>query len=116
MFVLMYVGPFMFFEKPFNPVTQPERDADGNPTNRMVLDTICFYSFVLMNLFNQFNCRLLDTDFEKGKKNYNIFTNSLFRTPLFWIVISVEFLLTSWMVLLGSDELGSALLGTAAIN
>jgi len=112
----MYFGAFMFFDESFNLVTEPIRDTDGNPTNRLVLDTICFYTFTLMNLFNQFNCRLIDVDKEKSKKNINIFNNSLFRTPMFWVIILIEYFLTIEMVQAGGSELGSALLGTAPIN
>lgn len=116
MIVIMYFGTFIFFNESFNLVTEPIRDSDGNSTDRLVLDTISFYAFTLMNLFNQFNCRLLDTDKEKSKKNINIFTNSLFRTPMFWVIIILEFLLTIEMVSAGGTELGSALLGTAALT
>lgn len=116
MFGIMYFGTFIFFDESFNLITEPIRDANGKNTNRLVLDTISFYTFILMNLFNQFNCRLLDTDKEKAKKNINIFTNSLFRTPMFWIITLGEFILTYLMVNAGSSELGSALLGTAELS
>ena len=89
MMVLMYFGSLMFFETPFDLVTEPPRS-----NKRLVLNTIMFYTFILMNLFNQFNCRLLDTDVEGSKKNLNIFTNSLLRTPMFWFVIIFEFFVT----------------------
>lgn len=116
MFGIMYFGTFIFFDESFNLVTEPIRDADGKNTNRLVLDTISFYAFILMNLFNQFNCRLLDTNKERSKKNINIFTNSLFRTPMFWIITIGEFFLTIMMVKAGGNELGSALLGTAELS
>ena len=89
MMILMYFGSIMFFETSFDLVTEPPRS-----TNRLVLNTIMFYTFILMNLFNQFNCRLLDTDVEGSKKNLNIFTNTLLRTPMFWFVIIFEFFVT----------------------
>jgi len=53
MLFLMYVGPFIFFEKSFNPVSYKVlRDESGLPTDRLVLDTIIFHTFILMNLFN----------------------------------------------------------------
>ena len=53
MLVLMYFGGFIFFEHSFNLVYEPLRDTDTKlPTHRLVLDTICFHTFILMNMFN----------------------------------------------------------------
>jgi len=60
MLFLMYAGPFIFFESSFNPITEPLRNDSGEPTNRLVLDTIIFHTFILMNMFNQINCRVVD--------------------------------------------------------
>lgn len=67
---LMYFGGLIFFTEAFNLVHAPPKD-DANPDsediinkwneNRMKLDTICFNTFILMNLFNSINCRLVDT-------------------------------------------------------
>lgn len=107
----MYFGSMMFCEKPFDLVTEPPRSND-----RLVINTIMFYTFILMNLFNQFNCRLVDSDAELSKKNLNPFGKSLLYTPTFWLVIVFEFGLTYLMVSAGSSELGSALLGTAELT
>lgn len=61
MCVLMFFGVFIFFngedqKGAFNLIADPERADD-----RKTLDTICFHSFILMNLFNMINCRVLDT-------------------------------------------------------
>jgi hypothetical protein len=52
MVVLSYFGGYIFFDEPFNLIFTDMRDQDGNPTSRMVLDTIMFHTFILMNLFN----------------------------------------------------------------
>ena len=81
---LMYVGPFIFFEESFNPITAETRDLDGNYTNKLVLDTIIFHTFILMNLFNQINCRVVDGN------ELNVF-KTLFNNPTFWVVFIFEF-------------------------
>jgi len=51
----------MFFEHPFNLVTEKMRHShsdpekgyvENDPTSKMVLHTFIFHTFVLMNLFN----------------------------------------------------------------
>lgn len=101
----------MFFTKPFDLVTEPKTSGP-----RKELNTIMFYTFILMNLFNQFNCRLLDTDAEESKKHLNIFTNSIWKSPCFWGVTFFEFFVTMQMIEAGNSELGSALLGTGPIS
>ena len=68
MLVLIYFGSIIFFETSFNIVTEPLRNPlDNAGTDRMKLNTILFYTFALMSLFNQINCRSLDRD------NLNVF-------------------------------------------
>ena len=53
--ILTYFGVFMFFEESgrFNLIHGKLRNETTNaPTNLLVLDTIIFHTFVLMNLFN----------------------------------------------------------------
>lgn len=110
MATLMYFGTFMFFSETFNIVTEGRRDPEtGLATSRLVLNTIMFYTFILMNLFNQFNCRILDAD------EINMF-KGVQTNPLFWIVTLLEFFITILMVRAGSSRLGSAVLGTAALT
>jgi len=109
MMILMYFGSMMFFEKPFNLVTEPPTSTD-----RLTLNTIMFYTFILMNLFNMFNCRVLDS--ETGDVRMHPFTESLLHSPMFWSVIIFEFAITTLMVNAGSSALGSALLGTSGLT
>lgn len=71
MIILMFGGQAMFFEKPFNIITTPltekkEMTVDGETTtaftktNRYVKDTACFHTFMLMNIINMINCRVVD--------------------------------------------------------
>lgn len=50
--VLVYFGEFIFFSKPFNIIYEELRDENGKATDHLVLDTIVFHTFILMNLFN----------------------------------------------------------------
>jgi len=109
MTILMYFGTFMFFEKSFNIYSEPERDTDGNPTSRLVLNTIMFYSFILMNLFNMLNCRVHDSE------DLNIFKDIL-SNPLFLLIIIFEFVVTNLMVRGGAASLPSSIFGTAEIT
>lgn len=79
----MYFGHMMFFETTFNLVSTPFRDAAGEPTGRLVLNTICFHTFILMNLFNMLNCRVVDA------QEQNVF-KTLFNNPYLWVVLAFE--------------------------
>ena len=105
----MYAGSFIFFEKSFNPITEPIRDALGNPTNRLVLDTICFHTFILMNLFNMINCRVVDAN------QINVFA-TLFNNAIFWAILIFEVVIQQFMINAANTTLGSALLGTAPLT
>ena len=87
----------------------PLRDVDGQPTDRLVLNTICFHTFILMNLFNQINCRVVDGN------ELNVF-KTLFNNIFFWMIFVFEAVLQVLMVQSGNSQLGSALLGTAPMT
>jgi magnesium-transporting ATPase (P-type) len=107
--ILMYLGVFMFFDETFNLITEPPRIYGGLPTNRLVLDTICFHSFILMNLFNMFNCRVLD------QHEINVFKN-IFNNIFFWLVLGIEVAVQILMINAADTQLGSALLGVAPLT
>lgn len=109
MMMLMYFGGLMFVTEGVNLIHAPIRNPDGTGTARLKIDTICFHTFVLMNLFNQINCRVLDA------KEINVF-KTLGNNPMFWLVFAGEVFVQQVMIDLGSSRLGSALLGTAALN
>lgn len=54
MLTLMFFGNYILFSEKDEgfPLTMETRDEDNQPTARLVLDTACFHSFILMNLFN----------------------------------------------------------------
>lgn len=85
MLILMYLGQYIFFAESFDLVTAPLRE-DGKATDRLILDTMCFHTFILMNLFNQINCRVVEAN------ELNVFrTLDPRRHPMFFIVIAFEF-------------------------
>jgi magnesium-transporting ATPase (P-type) len=121
---LMYFGGLVFFTESFNLVHAPaeqkgptgEIENQGTiatwKLNRMQLDTICFHSFILMNLFNSINCRLVDT---KELTQLNIF-RTLFNNFTFWIVFLLEMGIQDVMIRAGQWGLGSAIVGTTSLT
>lgn len=111
MLILMYFGGLMFFEESFNLVTAAPRDpVTLAPRPRLQLDSMIFHTYILMNLFNAINCRVVDPD-EK-----NVF-KTLLNNPLFWLVTGLEVAAQLGMLWLGSfNGLGSILLGTTGLT
>jgi hypothetical protein len=109
MIVLMYFGNLIFFAESFNLIYTPLRTKEGAPTDRLVLDTICFHTFILMNFFNMINCRVVDAD------EVNVF-KTLLNNPIFWGILGFEILIQQLMINAGSSTLGSALIGTAPLT
>lgn len=93
MVVLLYLGPLMFDIK-YDMVHDSMRNADGHATNRLVHYTLCFHTFVLMNLFNTFNCRTLPC---KDEKAYNVFAG-IHRNWWFLLIVLAEFNLQFAMI------------------
>ena len=71
MVILMYFGNAMFAETQFNLITE-----DKDSIDRKTVDTICFHVFILMNLFNSINCRVIDAE------EMNVF-KTLFNNPIY---------------------------------
>ena len=110
MLVLIYFGTLIFFDESFNIVTEPVRNpVTGDPTDRLKLNTILFYTFVLMNLFNQINCRNL------GDTNINVL-DKIWTNFVFIIVLILEFVVTMFMVKCGKLVLLNKIFGTAPIT
>jgi len=84
MIILMYFGGLIFFEKSVNLIFDPLRNNDGSPSDRLRLDSIIFNTFILMNLFNQINCRIVSANQD------NVF-KTLFNNIWFWFIILFEF-------------------------
>lgn len=109
----MFFGGLMLFpagQRP-NLIRTPLRDEGMNGTSRLVLDTFIFHVFILMNLFNSFNCRVISI------AQLNVF-ESLFNNFMFIFIVIAEFCFQQWMVNCGSTTMTiqSALLGTGEIT
>lgn len=107
MVFLMYFGNLIFFTESFNLVTE-----DALSEKRLTLDTICFHTFILMNLFNSINCRLVDA---KEVTELNIF-KTICNNPTFWIIFAIEVTIQDLMVRSGEYGLGKAFFGTAKLT
>ena len=80
----------MFFDESFNVVTTQnfeDKIINGEKvpvsTDKLTLNTLCFNTFMLMNIFNMLNCRV-------NTNELNIFTN-LFNNMYFWLIVLIEF-------------------------
>lgn len=81
MLFLMYFGGLVFFNESFNLISEPPKS-----NKRLTLDTICFHTFILMNIFNSINCRVVDS---KEVTQLNIF-KTILNNPTFFAVIAIE--------------------------
>ena len=62
--------------------------------NKMIHYTMVFNTFIMMNIFNQFNCRKI------GWKEINIFDN-FFNNLIFFVIVGGEFVLQYFIVSIG---------------
>jgi len=106
---LLYFGPLMFFDEPYNLITETRRNKHEEPTNKMRMDTMIFTTYFLMNMVNQINCRVV----ELGK--WNVFP-TLFNNWIFWVVFAAEMAVTHLMLVAGRTELGSKVLGVTELT
>jgi len=112
MLVLTYLGPKMF-DIEYNLYKTEMKNADGTASFRMLHQTFLFQTFIMMNLFNMINCRVLDAMPRKveieessieeatqaNKPNFNIFQRP-FGNFWFWIIffgeLNVQFLMVGY--------------------
>jgi len=109
-FFLNYFGTYIFYTETYNIISTPLRDENDEPTSLMVNDTIIFNTFILMNLFNMINCRVIDD------QDLNVF-KTLFNNGLFWLIMLFEIAIQYYMVFIAPfSKLGSVLMGTAELT
>lgn len=122
MCVLMFCGQLIFFEKSFNIITEPDtpnakgiiddqfknddNENDNSITNRMRLNTMCFHTFMLMNMINLINSRDVSDD------HLRIFKTFL-NNKLFLITFAMEITVQVCMVEFGST---TPILGTNGLT
>lgn len=97
----------MFFDKPFNIITTPDYNeckdnknmcdglANGAPTNKLRKDVATFHTFMLMNIFNMINCRVVN------EQQDNVF-KTIFNNRYFWFIFILELAVQNGMVLVGN--------------
>jgi hypothetical protein len=84
MLILMYFGGLMFFTEGVDLVSGDLRDKETLAAKDLLkLHTFIFHTYVLMNIFNAINCRVVDAE-EK-----NVF-KTLMNNPLFWFITAIE--------------------------
>jgi hypothetical protein len=59
---MFFGGLMLFSENRPDLVHTPLRDEYFEGTNRLIMDTFIFHVFMLMNLFNAINCRVIAID------------------------------------------------------
>ena len=111
----MFAGQCMFFEKEFNIITSLDYDSvTGLATDKLRKDGLCFHTFMLMNIINMINCRVV-----------NEFENNVFKTLLdnkiFWFVFILEMIVQNGIVIIGGIENGPfkflpKLVGTCTVD
>lgn len=77
---------------------------EGDPTNKCIMYTIIFETFIFLQIFNEFNCRCI------SPKKYNMFSN-LLSNWLFLAVILATSALTIFFV-----EYGGKMTRTASLD
>ena len=93
MLILLFAGPSMFGIG-YNLIKTPLLNAEGTPTYHLQHNTLMFQTFMMMNLFNMFNCRKLGSEHDPM---FNIF-EGIHRNWWFLIVWLGELNLQLFMV------------------
>jgi magnesium-transporting ATPase (P-type) len=100
MIILLYAGPAMFgiqynmFNTPNSIKVENVPNLDGAHTNKPLHHTLLFNTFMMMQLFNQLNCRKLQAN------ELNVFER-IFNNPLFIIILGAEFAMQWFIVDVG---------------
>ena len=93
MLVLLFAGPAMFGIG-YNLISTPLYNADGTPSYHLQHNTLMFQTFMMMNLFNMFNCRVLES---KGDPQWNVL-DGIWRNWWFLIIWFAELNMQIFMV------------------
>jgi magnesium-transporting ATPase (P-type) len=83
MMTLLYFGPLMFGIN-YDYVNTSFYGDDYSSTNKQLHYTLMFQTFMMMQLFNEFNSRKL------GPKEYNIF-KGLWASKYFMVIVAAQF-------------------------
>lgn len=94
MFILLYAAPAMFNVRHDMTTSDALRNDDGTPSGKLIHYTMLFQTFVLMNLFNMFNCRKIGS---AEDPEFNVFER-LHSNWWFLIVFFTELNIQYFMV------------------
>jgi magnesium-transporting ATPase (P-type) len=108
MIILMFGGQAMFFDEQFDIITTEDYDmkeclgktgddlknCSGAPTDKLRKDVACFHTYMLMNIINMINCRVV------SESQDNVF-KTLFNNKIFWIVFLGELAFQNGMIITG---------------
>jgi hypothetical protein len=93
--VILYTAPFWYDIK-YNYISTPFYANTTESQNRTVHYTFLFHTFILMNIFNQINCRKLSWD------EVNVF-NNFFNNKWFFFILIGEFVAQWFIVTIGGN-------------
>ena len=85
------------YNEPFDIITESLYDKALEPTDRLKKDTLCFHTFMLMNIINMINCRVVNPN------ESNVF-KTLLDNPLFIFIFMLEMIIQNGIVLVGAIE------------
>jgi len=110
--IFSYFGVFIFFEEEdrFNIISTNTVDDELQPTNRLVLDTIVFHSFILMNLANMICCKV------GGIREPKALFTTLLSNVWFWAVFGCELFIQLRMIDLPNGGTLKHLVGTSELT
>ena len=108
MLTLLYAGPTMFGIE-YNLISGDLYNSDGTPAPRLLHQTLLFQTFMLMNIFNMFNCRVLTSE---EAKEYNVFSR-LYSN--WWFLIILLFELNVQVAIAGYPSVGK-IFGTTPLT
>jgi len=97
MLVLLFAGPSMFGIG-HNLITTPYYNADEDKTATYALmhHTFLFQTFMMMNLFNMWNCRKLESEKETEFNVFEGFHRNWWFTIVFFVEVNIQFFMVGY--------------------
>lgn len=95
MLILLFAGPSIFGIG-YNLITTPYRNGDGEATYALQHHTLLFQTFMMMNLFNMWNCRKLESDKETEFNIFEGFHRNWWFLIVWLVELNVQFLMVGY--------------------
>ena len=105
---LVFSGHQIFFNESIPLTSFSLMDKNYKATSLMIMNTMCFHTFMLMNIINMINCKASSEDTNVFKK----FQNNKF----FLLILCLELIIQFMMIYFSDNQTVSLLLGTAPIT